>query len=64
MVVGWAMAPRMTADIVVSALEMAHGRGYVADGSIFHSDYAAESAKPQILTMPLAEAQMVPVFAA
>ncbi len=27
-------------------------------------DYAAESAKPQIRTMPLAEAQMVPVFAA
>ena len=42
MVVGWAMAPRMTADIVVSALEMAHGRGYVADGSIFHSDRGSQ----------------------
>jgi hypothetical protein len=29
-----------------------------------HSDYAAESAKPQILTMPLAEAPTAPVFAA
>lgn len=42
MVVGWAIAPRMTADIVVSALEMAHGRGYVADGSIFHSDRGSQ----------------------
>ncbi len=32
----------MTADIVVSALEMAHGRGYVADGSIFHSDRGSQ----------------------
>ena len=64
MVVGWAMAPRMTADLVVSALEMAHGRGYVADGSIFHSDYAAESAKPQIMPSPLAEAPTARMLAA
>ena len=38
MVVGWSLSERMTADIVVSALEMARGRGYVADGAIFHSD--------------------------
>ena len=38
MVVGWAISERMTADIVVSALDMAWGRGYVADGSIFHGD--------------------------
>lgn len=42
MVVGWAMSERMTADIVVGALEMAHGRGYVADGSIFHSDRGSQ----------------------
>jgi transposase InsO family protein len=37
MVVGWALSSRMTADIAVSALEMARGRGYVAEGAIFHS---------------------------
>lgn len=30
MVVGWSLSERMTADIAVSALEMAKGRGYVA----------------------------------
>jgi hypothetical protein len=54
----------MRAQLVVSAMEMAWSRGYVAGNAIFHSDYAAESTKPQILTMPLAEAQMAPVFAA
>ena len=47
MVVGWALSERMTADIAVGALEMARGRGYVADGAIFHSDYAEENAKPR-----------------
>ena len=42
MVVGWALSERMTADIVVSALEMARGRGYVADGAIFHSDRGSQ----------------------
>ena len=42
MVVGWAMSERMTADIVVSALEVARGRGYAADGSIFHSDRGSQ----------------------
>lgn len=42
MVVGWALSERMTADIVVSALEMAHGRGYVAEGAIFHSDRGSQ----------------------
>lgn len=55
MVVGWSISSRMTADIVVSALEMAHGRGYVAGNAIFHSDYAAEFAKPHNLTSPLVE---------
>lgn len=64
MVVGWAMSPRMTADMVVSALEMAHGRGYVADGSIFHSDYAAESTHRQFSAFLLADALAASSFAA
>lgn len=42
MVVGWAISERMTADIVVSALGMAWGRGYVAEGAIFHSDRGSQ----------------------
>lgn len=42
MVVGWAISERMTADIAVSALEMARGRGYVAEGAIFHSDRGSQ----------------------
>jgi len=38
MVVGWAISERMTADIVVEALERAWRRGYVAGNAIFHSD--------------------------
>ena len=38
MVVGWSFSARMTADMCVSALEMAKRRGYVAGGAIFHSD--------------------------
>lgn len=38
MVVGWPFSARMTADMCVSALEMAKRRGYVAGGAIFHSD--------------------------
>ena len=38
MVVGWSFSARMTADICVSALEMAKRRGYVAGGAVFHSD--------------------------
>jgi hypothetical protein len=47
MVVGFALSERMTADIVVSALECARARGYVAKGAVFHSDYAEENIKPQ-----------------
>ncbi|SEO60813.1 IS3 family transposase [Denitrobacterium detoxificans] len=42
MVVGWAISRRMTADIVVAALEMAEKRGYVAGNAIFHSDKGAQ----------------------
>lgn len=42
MVVGWSLSERMTADIAVSALDMARSRGYVAGGAIFHSDRGAQ----------------------
>lgn len=42
MVVGWSLSERMTADIVVSALESAKRRGYVAENAIFHSDKGAQ----------------------
>lgn len=42
MVVGWSLSDRMTADIVVSALESAKSRGYVAGNAIFHSDRGAQ----------------------
>lgn len=42
MVVGWSLSERMTADIAVSALDMARSRGYVAGGAIFHSDRGSQ----------------------
>lgn len=42
MVVGWSLSERMTADVAVSALEMAKARGYVAGSAIFHSDRGAQ----------------------
>lgn len=42
MCVGWALSERMTADLVVAALESARGRGYVAEGAIFHSDRGSQ----------------------
>ena len=42
MVVGWSLSERMTADIVVAALAMAKGRGYVAGNAIFHADRGAQ----------------------
>ena len=42
MVVGWAMADHMRASLVVSALSMAHTRGYVAGNGIFHSDLGSQ----------------------
>ena len=42
MVVGWAISERMTADIVVEALERAWRRGYVAGNAIFHSDRGSQ----------------------
>ena len=42
MVVGWCLSDRMTADIVVEALERAWLAGYVAEGAIFHSDRGSQ----------------------
>ena len=42
MVVGWSIADNMRAPLVVKALEMAHGRGYVAENAIFHSDRGSQ----------------------
>lgn len=42
MVVGWSLSERMTADIVVNALELAKRRGYVAENAIFHSDKGSQ----------------------
>lgn len=38
MVTGWAFSCSLATPIVIRALEMAKGRGYLADGAIFHSD--------------------------
>jgi putative transposase len=42
MVVGWSIQDNMRAGLVVSALEMAYSRGYVAGGAIFHSDRGSQ----------------------
>lgn len=42
MVVGWSLSDKMTADIVVNALELAKRRGYVAQNAIFHSDKGSQ----------------------
>ena len=42
MVVGWSLSDKMTADIVVNALELARRRGYVAQNAIFHSDKGSQ----------------------
>lgn len=42
MVVGWALSERMTANIVVEALERAWRAGYVAENAIFHSDRGSQ----------------------
>ncbi len=42
MVVGWSIRDSMRAGLVVSALDMAYSRGYVAGGAIFHSDRGSQ----------------------
>jgi transposase InsO family protein len=41
-VVGWAMADNMRTALVISALKLACGQGYVAKGAIFHSDKGSQ----------------------
>ena len=48
MVVGWSFSARMTADMCVSALEMAKRRGYVAGGAIFHSGRGSQYTSAQL----------------
>lgn len=42
MVVGWSIADNMKASLVVSAMEMAWKKGYVAGNAIFHSDRGSQ----------------------
>ena len=42
MVVGWSIRDSMRAGLVVSALDMAYSRGYVAGGAISHSDRGSQ----------------------
>lgn len=42
MVVGLSFSERMTAELPVAALETAWGRGYVAEGTVFHSDRGSQ----------------------
>lgn len=44
MVVGWSLSERMTADIVVRALESARAQGYIAQSAIVHTDRGAQYA--------------------
>ncbi|ARU39596.1 hypothetical protein IPC1241_18725 [Pseudomonas aeruginosa] len=42
MITGWQVADRMTSQLVIDALDMAHRSGYVAGNAIFHSDRGAQ----------------------
>ena len=42
MVVGWSIRDNMRSELVISAMEMAWGRGYVAENAIFHSDRGSQ----------------------
>lgn len=42
MVVGWQVAERMTTQLVIDALSMAHRGGFVAGNAIFHSDRGSQ----------------------
>lgn len=42
MVVGWSMSDRMQTQLVIDAMEMARGRGFIRSGTVFHSDRGAQ----------------------
>ncbi len=48
MVVGWSIRDSMRAGLVVSALDMARSRGYVAGGAIFHSGRGSQHAGAEL----------------
>lgn len=48
MAAGWSIRDSMRAGLVVSALEMAHSRGYVAGGAIFHSGRGSQYAGAEL----------------
>ena len=45
--IGYALADHMRADLVIDALQMAARNHTLADGAIFHSDYAEPCVKPR-----------------
>ncbi|WP_157728425.1 IS3 family transposase [Corynebacterium cystitidis] len=47
MVVGWQVGDRMSAQLVVDALMMAHQAGYVAGNAVFHSDRGSQYTSKQ-----------------
>ena len=48
MVVGWSIRDSMRAGLVVSALDMAYSRGYVAGGAMFHGDRGSQHAGAEL----------------
>jgi transposase InsO family protein len=42
MVVGWAMSESMKTPLIINAMKLALGQGYVAGGAIFHSDKGSQ----------------------
>ena len=48
-VVGWSMASHMRADLVCDAITMAHDKGVIAPGAIFHSDRGAQYTSSQFI---------------
>lgn len=51
MVVGWAMAPHMRTELIITALRMAHTHGHVAPRAIFHSDRGSQYTSAEYATV-------------
>lgn len=49
-VVGWSMATHMRASLAVDALTMAHAKGKIGPGAIFHSDRGTQYTSSQFTT--------------
>jgi putative transposase len=50
-IVGWSLAETMTADLVISALKKAAGKGLVQAGAIIHSDRGSQYAAKEFRTL-------------